>query len=209
MAIRTRALARARVLVLAAVLPLAGGACSYSYDSIDDYYGRLKASPPDAAHTRVCHGFSCYYQTAVDNTLILDVLREVMGAADTADQERESIRLAIARVEQVVGPLAGTSNDEGGLRRIRGWGEADQQDCIDETVNTTSYLLMAERNGLLRYHRVRAPVIRGSLLDFRWPHNTAVIEELATSTLWAVDSWVRDNGQPPQVITLAQWMSVW
>lgn len=80
-----------------------------------------------------------------------------------------------------------------------------QLDCIAEASNTTVYLLLLERDGLLSRHRVRHPARRGFLL---WsPHNTAVLEELATGRAWAMDSWYGPSGSPAPVWPLELWLA--
>jgi hypothetical protein len=80
-----------------------------------------------------------------------------------------------------------------------------QLDCIAETSNTTIYLLLLERDGLLSRHRVRYPARRGFLMWF--PHNTAVLEELATGRAWAIDSWYGPSGSPAPVWPLELWLA--
>jgi hypothetical protein len=78
-------------------------------------------------------------------------------------------------------------------------------DCIAEASNTTVYLLLLERDGLLSRHRVRYPARRGFPL---WsPHSTAVLEELATGRAWAVDSWYGPGGRPAPVWPLELWLA--
>jgi len=80
-----------------------------------------------------------------------------------------------------------------------------QLDCIAETSNTTTFLLLLERDKLLSRHRVRYPAHRGFLI---WSsHNTAVLEELATGRLWAIDSWYGPKGSPAPVWPLDLWQS--
>lgn len=80
-----------------------------------------------------------------------------------------------------------------------------QLDCIAESSNTTIYLLLLERDGLLSRHRVRFPARRGFLMWF--PHNTAVLEELATGRAWAIDSWYGPGGSPAPVWPLELWLA--
>ena len=46
---------------------------------------------------------------------------------------------------------------------------------------------------------------RGNFIDTRYPHNTAVLQEKATGVKWSVDSWMRHNGDIPEVMTLKRW----
>ena len=63
-------------------------------------------------------------------------------------------------------------------------GDPTQQDCVDEATNTTSYLLILERNGLLKHHTVGTPFSKENLLRgvAGWPHWTAVLKETATAS---------------------------
>ncbi len=127
--------------------------------------------------------------------------------ARTAAEERAMIGQAVARLEQIIGPITGTSNDRG--RNERTGDPFDRSmDCIDESTNTTTYLYMMQQQGLLKWHRLRDPATRGFFI-FGWPHTTAVIEAQPDSTLWAVDSWFHDNGLPPEIIPLEQWRAGW
>ena len=80
-----------------------------------------------------------------------------------------------------------------------------QMDCIDETANTTSLLLVLETRGLLRHHRVERPQSRGLFIDGRYPHVTAIIAEERTGKEWAVDPWSKAPGQRPDILPLTQW----
>lgn len=125
-------------------------------------------------------------------------------AADAA-AERERLRAAIAQMERFVGEKTGTSRDLGGTFNF----VSDRQmDCIDESTNTRSYLMMFRRYGLMRHHEVDEPATRGWMI-FGWPHTTAVLRETATGALWAVDSWFLDNGEPPFILPLQVWRSGW
>ena len=65
--------------------------------------------------------------------------------------------------------------------------------------------MILDRNGLLNYHAVRRPEVRGYWINFEWPHWTAVLQQDGDKEEWAVDTWFRDNGEPPVVIPLADW----
>lgn len=123
---------------------------------------------------------------------------------DTAAAERIAIAASIALLEAMVGRYTGTHRDRG--RNLSGIGQPGQLDCIDESTNTTTYLRMLERDGLLRHHRVGKRSTRFGLF-VGMPHTTAVIEEMASQRRYAVDSWFLDNGQPPFIAELEQWKS--
>ena len=79
-----------------------------------------------------------------------------------------------------------------------------QTDCIDEATNTTTLLIYLERKGLLRHHHVRRPESRGAFL---YAHATAVMTDKNTGIDWVADSWMRDSGDPIDVMTLEEWFS--
>jgi len=125
-------------------------------------------------------------------------------AADAA-AERERVREAIALFERITGERVGTKNDKGGTFGAAG---DFQMDCVDETTNTTYYLLMLERQGLLRWHEVGEPAMRGWFLR-GWPHMAATLFERPGTARWVVDSWFLDNGEPPFVLPFQQWRRGW
>jgi hypothetical protein len=84
-------------------------------------------------------------------------------------------------------------------------GVPGQMDCLDETANTTSLLLVLQEQGLLTYHKVEPPESRGFFLDGRYPHFTAIIADKRTGEEWAVDPWRRAPGQIPEILPLIQW----
>jgi hypothetical protein len=159
----------------------------------------------------------CYQHTCTQVAhLTLDAakwkpVREVFQpSAGSAAEERERIRQAIAYLEVEIGRRIGTLGDVGGS--FEGFLKSGNQlDCVDESTNSTTYLRMMERDGLLRYHRVgsRAARARSGGFIIGWPHFTAVIEEIASGEKWAVDSWFRNNGEPPEVVPLSLWRTGW
>lgn len=120
--------------------------------------------------------------------------------------ERKQIAQAIARLEQISGGHTGTANDKGG--DLKGLGQDGQMDCIDESINTTTYLRMLEGSGLMRWHTVEDRATRGWFLQ-GWPHTTAVIRDKRSGQLYAVDSWFLDNGKPPFILPLEKWKDGW
>ena len=127
-----------------------------------------------------------------------------------AGEERERLRHAIALLENFTGAVIGTCRDKGGTFN----GGEGQMDCIDESINTSLYLTMLQKYGLMRLHRVEDRSTRGWFVG-GWPHTTAVISELAAlrekgvGRLWAVDSWFLDNGEPPFILPRETWKSGW
>lgn len=160
----------------------------------------------------VCHGNGC--RDIGFASLTPQQWQAVRSAfqpiARDAAEERGQLRVAIALMETHAGAATGTWRDRRGTFNV---GDG-QMDCIDESINTTLYLTMFERYGLMRLHRVERHATRGWFLG-GWPHTTAVIAELAAAGSggaggdWAVDSWFLDNGQPPFIVPLGEWRAGW
>ena len=80
-----------------------------------------------------------------------------------------------------------------------------QMDCVDESLNTISYLKHLKSRGLLRHHTpLRSYAERGLLVDGRYPHKSARMRD-SQGVDWAVDSWKTPNGGEPEVFLLAKW----
>lgn len=193
-----------RWLFLACAVWLGGCAAQSGLGTAHWYDGGRRIAP-EGNKVWVCHGFGCYYRTPVYFTARdIAAMRRIMGKPRSAEAERARIKPLIAWAERRVANEAGSANDEAGLdlgnARVRG-----QMDCLDEATNTTSYLLVAEANGLLRFHKVASPVARGYFLDGRYPHATAVIR--ADGEAYAVDSWPIGNGEQPIIIPLDTWFA--
>ncbi len=160
----------------------------------------------------VCHGNGCLNLDHV--SLTPDQWHELRGLfhplARDAEEEREKLQRAIALMEKFVGGASGTWSDKGGTFN----GGEGQMDCIDESTNTTLYLTMFQKYGLMREHRIEDRATRGWFLG-GWPHTTAVISEISVplemggNRFWAVDSWFLDNGEPPFILPLGIWKSGW
>jgi len=116
-------------------------------------------------------------------------------------QEKQAIRRAVALMENYSGEITGTSRDEGG-NYSPGSDIIKQMDCIDESTNTFQYLSAIEELNLLRWHSVEPKVRRIVWFAQHW---TAVVSENTTGELFVVDSWYRDNGEPPYIQLLADW----
>ena len=163
------------------------------------------AAATTAGEITICHEFGCKEQTPVEITTAFSrsLARLFEPPPRSAAEERDRIARAIAWLERRVGAVTGTDRDIGGNydpeRDYPG-----QMDCIDESRNSTTYLRLLDSLGLLRWHR---PVERRYrslfLIDGHW---TAVIEEKSGGKRYAVDSWYHDNGEPPEIQPLADWL---
>jgi hypothetical protein len=154
-----------------------------------------------------CHGSNCATRTPVGLSdeqwgRIQDIFSR---SASSAEVERRDIARAVAQFETFVGAQTGTMNDA--ARNRTDSNQESQLDCIDESVNTTTYLRLLDKANLLQWHDVAFPAHRHKgLIDF---HNTAVIVEQANGMQWAVDSWFRPNAHEPYIVPLSAWLAGW
>jgi len=151
----------------------------------------------------VCYNYGCKRQAQF--TMSENEWQRVVSlfepGAETPDSERAAIRRAVAEMESTAGRYTPVRRDRGGNPAEAEW--PGQLDCIDESTNTTTYLLVIERAGMLRWHRVAERVFRAPyLFDEHW---AAQIEEIRTGRRYAVDSWMRDNGYPPDIQPVTEW----
>ncbi len=122
-----------------------------------------------------------------------------------AEEERKRIMEAVALMETLVGQYAPTYRDVG-----RNWSlvseqlstQEGQMDCIDESLNTTTYLQLLEGADLLKYHLVRERAYRQSMLIQHW---AAQIVDTGSGQYYVVDSWFRDNGEMPYLVKGESW----
>jgi hypothetical protein len=190
-------------LLLASVCLLASGCTSpqrqEDYSSYIKYY---KVEAPTDLTTQSCRGYGCRIVDTVtikprDWRYITEpIARKPRSAAD----ERERLRWVMGRFENVIGAMTGTSADVPGTYLELG---DEQQDCADESVNTTLYLLILQNHDLLRYHTVGRPGGRFP------PHLTGVIVEKGTGMAYAVDTWFHFNGVRAEVLPLDEWKYGW
>jgi hypothetical protein len=153
-----------------------------------------------------CHGYGCSRRVA----LVMDtsVLGRAGGILKASRSSAEAERRAIGEIVKVyTAYLAATFGGKPDVPRSppQMSGEHGQMDCIDETANTTSLLLVLQEQGLLFHHQVERPQSRGLFIDGRYPHVTAIIVEKRTGREWAVDPWAKAPGQQPDILPLMEW----
>jgi hypothetical protein len=189
-------------------IPPARAAIPFDPDSglLHWYSERGNVAFPGTDRLIYCHGYGCLYQKSV--TLDDGDLKELQvifaPRSQTAEQEREAINLAVSWWEKRMAPLLGGPLDVRGSDYAHS-GQPGQTDCLDEATNSTTILVYLQRHGLLRFHRVERPTSRGGLM-IGVVHATAVFADLSDKE-WIVDSWMRDSGDPNDVMTLDEWNS--
>jgi hypothetical protein len=164
---------------------------------------------PTPERFSVCHGNGCkrLSEVKLQPRQWVEIVVSFYPPAESGAAEREQVRVAIAKFERFVGAITGTSADRGRNARSAA-GSDTEMDCIDESINTSIYLTILARQGLLRQHDVQDRATRGGFIS-GWPHTTAVIRDGKDGSLWAVDSWFLDNGEPPFIIPLGRWRAGW
>ncbi len=189
-----------------AVVPLPAGAAELTAAQAA-LYSTVSIYPPSATSMTVCYSFVCRRReilafTSGDRGALTRIL--AAGRASAA-AERAAVQQAVIWFDRRMGPILGT-NKRVANADVRAMDDKHNYDCWDTTRNTTSLLLVLQEWGLFKFHTVGDPHYRGNPLVLQLPHNTAVLVERATKVEWVVDMWPRGYAQPPDVMTLVQWM---
>lgn len=196
----------------------------------NEYLRQFAHAGATPASFYVCYGYSCKYSARV--SLSPEEWQSVRGLVDSpqrnqsvaprrlAQEERQSVRplrdsqpsdellerrripLALARLDRLVGARIGTLVHQ---RREYNSGDPTQYDCIDESINTWTYLTILDHEGLLRHHEVGDLAHAGTVLDFD-VRNTATLVSRADGTRYAIDPTLVDVGEPPPIMPLPRWV---
>jgi hypothetical protein len=175
---------------------------------VADLYNSVSIYPPSATSMTVCYGFVCRRRYILDFSAgDRAALAAIMNAGRAnAAAERAAVQKAVIWFDRRMGPILGTDKRVA-KADFRFRDDAHNFDCWDTTRNTTSLLLVMQQWGLFKFHSVGDPKYRGNALVLQTPHNTAVLVERATREEWVVDLWTRGYLQPPDVMTVAKWVT--
>jgi|SRR5579872_5224349 len=198
---------RCGLSILAAVgLSLLTGCAGADDPASNNLLSTFATQAPAPGNFFACYGYGCKYRMRITLTAgeWRDVQAEFNPAAEDAAAERRQVAAAVARFERLVGQRTGTAVHQRDSRL--NVGDPTQMDCVDDSVNTWTYLTMLARSGMLRFHGVAGLAHRGSLLTLDFS-NTAVLVEKDNGARFAVDPWLGDSGVPPPVIPLDLWFS--
>lgn len=187
------------ILLLAGCAASSSPALVYRKDGL--FYPAVEAFPH-------CRSYGC---AKIDTVSLsqddIDQISSLFTNLSDAKSERGAVKQAVALFERKVGARTGTAADIGGTYVRLGH---LQHDCVDESTNTTTYLVLLDDLGLLRFHDVNALTSRAPILSGRLgPHRTAVMTDRETGIKYAVDSWFHDNGYPPEIVPLETWRRGW
>ncbi|MFN0162686.1 MAG: hypothetical protein ACKVQQ_15750 [Burkholderiales bacterium] len=152
----------------------------------------------------VCYDYGCSRKAAATfSAHDLAELAALLQRGEDAAGERALIGRAIGRMYAIVATQTPIWRDRGrnslDERNLEG-----AMDCIDHATNSTAFLAILERAGMLRFHRVGEPALRFAFL-FLGEHWSATIGERDSADRFAVDGWFFDPGTPAAVVPLAAW----
>lgn len=150
----------------------------------------------------VCFDYSCTRVVPVEiSPVILAPLAINFALTGSPAEERGLIGQAIGYLYRVAGHQTPIFRDRGGNFNDDRF-QSGAMDCIDHSTTTNEWLMLLERHGWLRFHRVKPVISRGALLSIHW---AARIAENETSEQFIVDSWFFDHGKPAVVMPIKDW----
>lgn len=163
----------------------------------------------------VCSGYGCkmYQKTGLTDQEWQKVKDIFIPAPVSPQEERDRISLAIAQIEQFIGPKTGTDQDKA-RAVVLNLSTKGQMDCIDEAFNTTSYLYLLRQDGFIKLHTL-GQHLRRNFNDLSYPHSTATIHEIGIEKIiegkghFVVDSWFHQNGALAEIIPAKEWSGPW
>lgn len=183
-------------------------ACVAPQDPVD-YLKQWNVQSHSSAGFDYCKGYGCRLidHVEIDKKSWKKIDNYFKTPSKTAQSERDRLKLVIGEFERIVGPITGTDTDVKDTFYALG---DDQLDCVDESVNTTTFLLILQERGHIKFHEIEQPTARPILLaGNRWPHQAAVIRDKKTQTRYVVDSWFEDSGEDAYVVEVKEWTYGW
>ncbi len=199
------------LLISAALLSMALAGCSVTKPS-ESALSHLSTSY-STDQVGYCFGHGCKNKgkISIDESQWREIQSLFNGKDLAPSSEREAIAQAIGQIEIIAGDQNGTSIDKAGT--FMGDVGRRQLDCIDEAVNASNFISLLQRDGLLKHHELRQPILR-SWVNGNILHATAVLEQVNEPNsedvaLWSVDSSFFNNGESATVSPLPQWQSGW
>lgn len=180
------------------IILLAGLAACQSSSSTSNFNNQVK-------QVNICSGFGCVYQQSlVFSASDMKHIQVVLGKKiSSPKEERAAISKLIAWKEKLAQRRLHMRQDTK-LSYQRDAGVRGQMDCVDESNNTLAFLRFLDSESRLKFHKPVRIGARGFLFDGRYPHKTAVVSD-QNNTKWAIDSWKKDGGLPPQIVKYSKW----
>ncbi len=187
-----------------AILSSALVACSGTVPKPGSTAGATYGAPSETL--TVCSGYGCIIKDKLnfDDSVDQNIRQIMEGGRQSAAAERLALKKAIAFMETASRDKLRYSRDVE-FSYQKNARKRGQMDCVDESLNTISYLKYLQARGLLHHHSPLSRYAeRGLLVDGRYPHKSARMRD-SQGIDWAVDSWKTANGGEPQIFLLAKW----
>ena len=181
-------------------------ACGTVTSKIDLVYRETGNKEADRSAFTVCYAHGCQKRATagLDDTEWSAIAQYFEPAPKNPEQERAAIRLAIGQFERTVGEQTGTDKDVGGS--FTGFAKKGQLDCVDEMMNTATYVQLMINEGLVTMHEPGTRLTNTFFSNGNvWPHTAMTIRDLQSGDEWAIDSWWLKNGVPPYIVTREAW----
>lgn len=198
--------ARVTIRYRLAVSAIAAWVSACSVVPASKFVERYGDPDPTPESLTLCEGYSCHFGTRV--LLTPQEWQEVKAdfgpPAKDAASEREQVARAVETLDYLVARHAGTD-----VQQRRDWinhGDPSQVDCVDHTVNTTTYLRLFQNAGLLHWNHVGEAAHRGTIIGWDVA-NTAVLVENDSHRGYSIDTALGDVGLPPYVVPVEQWIA--
>lgn len=183
-----------------------------------DYLHMRDIPAPTAERLTHCYNYGCDKRETIKlPSSTLQKINSIFAApSQNKEQEQEQNRIikSLQIFENDIGEITGTKNDKGGTflvyKNDTPEAKSFQQDCIDESTNTTTYLTLLNNLGYLKFYTPAFPANRQPFASGnRWWHQTAIIKDIETGERYAVDTWFEDNGTAGYIVPLKDWKSGW
>ena len=160
------------------------------------------AAPANSPERVAIYNYGCYDKAEMEfSSWQLEYLENMFLGTGDAEAERKILGHAIGRMYNFAGEKTPIWRDHGG--NLNDDGVNGMMDCIDHTRNTSAFLALLKRNGLLRFHDVSPPLRRRMLVADHW---TARVSDTSTRAEFAVDAWYFEPGEPASVMPIEDWM---
>ena len=190
-------MARFGLLTAVAVVFMAQTRAEFAVSTIAGQFAASSLPNPTINRVVICHGFACKFRTAIafgpnDHA----ELRKIMAKVTSPEAERVAVARAVAWYEKRIAPEAGTA---GAKARSTASGDPSQIDCI-ESSRIRPPRCSCSKGSVCCAITASSPMCRAccSISCISCILSTAVLK-------WAVDTWVRNSGELPDVRPLADW----
>ncbi len=180
-------------------------------------YLRMRDIPaPTIKRLTHCYNYGCAKRETLGvPSATLKKINSIFAlSSKNKKEEQRRIIQSLQIFETDIGEITGTKNDIRGTFRAyqndSPEAKSFQQDCIDESTNTTTYLTLLNNLGYLKFYIPAFPANRQPFTSKApWWHQTATMTDKETGERYAVDTWFENNGKAGYIVPLGEWKSGW